>query len=101
MDSKLWIGVLAGVAGTFLVLGGLAVVTATAGGMGPMGMGDMGSMMAQCQQMMDEHEHSLGDGEGNGDGNATGKDAHPEAVAPDRLDPVPLEPLAGFTQAAR
>ncbi len=96
-DTKLWIGVLAGVAGTFLVLGGLAVVTATTGGMGPMGMGDMGSMMAQCQQMMDEHEHGAGAGDGNGDGNATQQDAHPEAVAPDQPDPVPLEALAGST----
>lgn len=88
MDTNLWIGVLAGVAGTFLVLGGLAAVTATATGMGPMGMGEMGSMMDQCPQMMDDHGHEHGEGEGHGNG--TGEAARTNAMAPSPPDrPVP------------
>lgn len=93
MDTNLWIGGLAGVAATLLVLGGLAVVTATAGGMDPMGMGEMGSMMDRCQQMMDDHEHEHQGGHDHG--NATDEGAHTEAIAPSSVHPADPTPTAG------
>lgn len=95
MDTKLWIGVLAGVAGTLLVLGGLAVVTATAGGMGPMGMGEMGSMMDRCQQMMQEHDHEGGHEHGNN----TSEGPSSSAMMPPATGPAAPVPSSGSVPA--
>lgn len=89
MDTNLWIGGLAGVAATLLVLGGLAVVTATAGG-----MGEMGSMMDQCQQMMDDHDHGHGHEGGHDHGNTTDDGARAEAT-PTSAHPEDITPATG------
>lgn len=97
MDTRLWIGVLAGVAGTFLVLGGLAAVTATAGGMGPMSMGGMDGMMDQCQQMMDEHDHEHQGGHEHG--NNTAQDRSSRAMTPPATGPADPMPSTGSVPA--